>query len=101
MKIFDQHRGTGKTYNLIKESLNTGVPILCRDYPQAKKYQEQSIQYFHEMCQTITLTELKEKSQEKVQTDLIIDDIECWVKEFLQSRYQWEGHITCASISQE
>lgn len=71
MKIICKQNCSGKTKELIRESLDTNTPILV--FSDRKRYslEEKAIVYFQERVKTITLEEAKNYSG-----NVMIDDID-------------------------
>lgn len=71
MKIISRSNCSGKTKELIRESLDTGVPILALTPRKEASLKEKSIAYFNEMVNTIGYEEAK-----TYKGKILIDDVE-------------------------
>lgn len=71
MKMICRSNCSGKTKELIKESLDTGIPILALTQRKEQSLKEKSVAYFGEIVKTI--------SYEEAQTykgKVLLDDVE-------------------------
>lgn len=71
MKIICRSNCTGKTKELIKESLDTKIPILALTSRKENSLKEKSIVYFGEMVDVLNCTNVKD-----YKGPVLIDDIE-------------------------
>lgn len=60
MKIICRNNCSGKTKELIRESLDTSTPILCFSPSKQSSLEEKSIAYFNEFVSTILFTDAKD-----------------------------------------
>lgn len=77
MKIIAGKNCTGKTKELIKESLDNGIPILALDSRKENSLIEKSLAYFGEEVSIIHLEDLKEYKGKFLIDDLdeVVSDI--------------------------
>ena len=71
MKIICRSNCTGKTKELIKESLDTKIPILALTSRKEISLKEKSIAYFGEMVDVLNCTNVKD-----YKGPVLIDDVE-------------------------
>lgn len=71
MKIICRENCSGKTKELIRESLDTGVPILALNTRKEASLKEKSMAYFNEIVNVIGYEEAKE-----YKGPILIDDAE-------------------------
>lgn len=79
MKIIAGKNCTGKTKELIKESLNTKTPILALNSMKENSLKEKSIAYFGEEVPTIHLEDLK-----SYKGKFLIDDLDEVISEIFK-----------------
>ena len=71
MKIICKQNCSGKTKELIRESLDKDFPILVFNDSKKKSLEEKSIAYFSQLVRTLTIDEAK-----SYQGNVLIDDID-------------------------
>ena len=71
MKVICKENCSGKTKELIRESLDTNVPILVLDERKKLSLEEKSIAYFQQLVKTLTLDEAKDYTG-----SVMIDDVD-------------------------
>ena len=79
MKVICRENCSGKTKELIRESLDTDTPILVFSSTKRRSLEEKSIVYFNEFVKTITLEDAKDYNG-KVLIDDIDENIESLLK---------------------
>ena len=93
MKIVCRSNCSGKTKELIKESLETGVPILTLTERKAQSLKEKSMAYFGEVVSTIDCTDAK-----TYKGKVLIDDVEKVLDTLVQISFN-NNEISVGSIS--
>ena len=86
MKIVCRSNCSGKTKELIKESLETGVPILALTSRKAQSLKEKSMAYFGEVVDTIDAIDAK-----SYQGKILIDDVEKVLDILIQNAFNNGG----------
>ena len=71
MKIICRNNCSGKTKELIKESLDTQTPILVFSDSKRRSLEDKSLAYFNELVETIDVLEAKNYNGK-----VLIDDLE-------------------------
>lgn len=71
MKVICRSNCSGKTKELIKESLDTGIPILALNSRKEASLKEKSIAYFNEIVNVINYEDAKNYNG-----PILIDDME-------------------------
>ena len=71
MKIICKENCSGKTKELIRESLDKDIPILVFNEMKRRSLEEKAMAYFTKHVRTLTLEEAKQYSG-----DILIDDID-------------------------
>lgn len=79
MKVICRQNCSGKTKELIRESLDNNTPILVFSPTKKKSLEEKSIAYFNQPVKTLFFTEAKEYDG-KVLIDDLDENVEWLVK---------------------
>jgi hypothetical protein len=96
MKIICRENCSGKTRELIRESIDTNTPILVFSPTKQRSLEEKSRVYFNEFVETITLEDAK-SYQGKVLIDDIDKNIDLLVKFALNNPNIDVGAVTLSS----
>ena len=93
MKIVCRSNCSGKTKELIKESLETGVPILALTSRKAQSLKEKSMAYFGEVVDTIDCIDAK-----SYKGKVLIDDVEKVLDMLVQTAFN-NGDISVEGMT--
>lgn len=97
MKVIAGRRGSGKTKELIKYCLDHDAAIICRTPEAEQSIKERSKIYFHQIVKTMLVSDLFETKEQNV----AIDDIDVFTSYLLKQLFNYEGRLTCATISED
>lgn len=92
-KVIADQNCTGKTKKLIRESLNTGNPILALTPTKAQSLKEKSLSYFGETVKVITFPEVR-----SYQGKILIDDLDEIISELLKQSLDNNGLEVSAAV---
>ena len=92
MKIICRENCSGKTRELIKESLETGVPILTLDSRKAASLKEKSMAYFGEIVDTVDCVDAQQFNGK-----VLIDDLDKVLNKLVQLSFQ-NNNISVAGL---
>ena len=92
-KIICRSNCSGKTKELIRESLDTGIPILALTERKAQSLREKSMAYFGEVVKTIDCIDAK-----SYKGKVLIDDVEKVLDALVQTSFSNSG-ISVEGIS--
>lgn len=93
MKIVCRSNCSGKTKELIKESLETGIPILALTSRKAASLKEKSMAYFGEVVDTIDCVDAK-----SYKGKVLIDDVEKVLDALVQTAFN-NGDISVEGMT--
>lgn len=93
MKIICRENCSGKTKELIKESLETGVPILALNSRKEASLKEKSMAYFNEVVNVLNYNDAKE-----YQGPVLIDDVEQVLSILVQDAFN-NSNISVAGLT--
>ena len=93
MKIICRENCSGKTKELIKESLETGVPILALNSRTEASLKEKSMAYFNEVVNVLNYNDAKE-----YQGSVLIDDVEQVLSILVQDAFN-NSNISVAGLT--
>ena len=95
MKIVCRQNCSGKTKELIRESLDTGIPILTLTERKAQSLKEKSMVYFGEIVTTIDPVDAQ-----NYHGKILIDDVEKVLDTLVQNAFNnKEISVECISMS--
>ena len=83
MKIICRENCSGKTKELIRESLETGIPILALDSRKAASLKEKSMAYFGEVVDTVDCIDAQ-----NLNGKVLIDDLDKVLNLLVQRSFQ-------------
>lgn len=93
MKIICRENCSGKTKELIRESLDTGVPILALTSRKEASLKEKSMAYFNEIVNVIGYEDAKDYNG-----SVLIDDIEQVLTTLVRSTFD-NSNISVAGLT--
>lgn len=92
MKIICRENCSGKTKELIRESLETGIPILTLDSRKAASLKEKSMAYFGEVVDTVDCIDAQ-----NLNGKVLIDDLDKVLNLLVQRSFQ-NSNISVAGL---